>query len=234
MPDLRLIYDLHHSLWQCQILNTLSEARDWTCILMDAGQIRFCWATMGIPDWLFFFWCSNSWNQLTETKLINNGYIYQISLNQFMITFAFQVNRFLLFIIKTILPWWLNGLKIQCFHWCGLGCCCSMGSVPGPGISTWLRRGKNKQANKQLQPLLLPWCQHTTKMLESCSANCKWVNLKGNSSFCRINLAFLVFFFFLYFFFFFLLYLFFFPFLSFPPCRHKINFFFFFFVFFFF
>ena len=43
------IFDLHHSLQQCQIPNPLSEARDWTHILMDTSQIRFCCATMGIP-----------------------------------------------------------------------------------------------------------------------------------------------------------------------------------------
>ena len=35
MPDLSHIFDLSHSLWQCQILNPLSEARDGTHILMD-------------------------------------------------------------------------------------------------------------------------------------------------------------------------------------------------------
>ena len=34
-PDLSCICDLHHSLWQLQILNPVSEARDGTCILMD-------------------------------------------------------------------------------------------------------------------------------------------------------------------------------------------------------
>ena len=33
------ICDLHCSSWQCQILNPLSEARDRTCVLMDASQI---------------------------------------------------------------------------------------------------------------------------------------------------------------------------------------------------
>ena len=37
--DLSPIWDLHHSSWQCRILNLLSEARDWTCVLMDASQI---------------------------------------------------------------------------------------------------------------------------------------------------------------------------------------------------
>ena len=39
MWDLSTICNLHHSSWQCQILNPLSEARDQTCILMDASQI---------------------------------------------------------------------------------------------------------------------------------------------------------------------------------------------------
>ena len=33
------IWDLHHSLWQCQLLNPLSEARDQTCILMDTSWV---------------------------------------------------------------------------------------------------------------------------------------------------------------------------------------------------
>ena len=40
-PDLNLICDLHHRTRQYQILNPLNEARDRTCILMDASQIRF-------------------------------------------------------------------------------------------------------------------------------------------------------------------------------------------------
>ena len=67
MPDLIYICNLHHSLQQCQILNPLNEARDWTLILMDwahilidqsyilmdASWICFCSATMGIPDVIF-------------------------------------------------------------------------------------------------------------------------------------------------------------------------------------
>ena len=37
------------------ILNPLSEARNWTCVLMDASQIRFCWATMGTPELAYLF-----------------------------------------------------------------------------------------------------------------------------------------------------------------------------------
>ena len=49
-------------------------------------------------------------------------------------------------------PWWLNRLRIQHCHYCGLGhCCdsghyCGTGSIPGPGTSTCC--GMVKQANK--------------------------------------------------------------------------------------
>ena len=56
---------LHHSrgnsgsklcLWpipqlrQWRILNPLSEARDWTLILMDTSRVHYCWPTMRTPD----------------------------------------------------------------------------------------------------------------------------------------------------------------------------------------
>ena len=37
----------NHSSQQHQILNPLSEARDQACVLMDASQVRFPWATTG-------------------------------------------------------------------------------------------------------------------------------------------------------------------------------------------
>ena len=47
--DLSCIFNLHHSSWQHQILNPLSEARDRTCILMNSSRICFQCATMGTP-----------------------------------------------------------------------------------------------------------------------------------------------------------------------------------------
>ena len=41
MQDPRHICDLHHSSWQCRILNPLSKTRDGTCVLVDATQIPF-------------------------------------------------------------------------------------------------------------------------------------------------------------------------------------------------
>ena len=40
---------LHHRSQQHQILNPLSEARDGTCTLTVAGQVRFCCTTTGTP-----------------------------------------------------------------------------------------------------------------------------------------------------------------------------------------
>ena len=51
--DLSSVCDLHHSSWQCQILNPLSKARDQTSILMDPSRICFCCTTMGTPQALF-------------------------------------------------------------------------------------------------------------------------------------------------------------------------------------
>ena len=45
--------DLHHSSRKRQILNSVSEARDQTCVLMDTSQIHFPWATTGIPISIF-------------------------------------------------------------------------------------------------------------------------------------------------------------------------------------
>ena len=41
MPDPSHVFDLYHSLWQHWIFNPLIEARDQTCILMNASQIHF-------------------------------------------------------------------------------------------------------------------------------------------------------------------------------------------------
>ena len=46
---------LHHSSQQRWILNPLGEARNGTCILMDASQICFGQATMGILQLHFYF-----------------------------------------------------------------------------------------------------------------------------------------------------------------------------------
>ena len=50
--DPSCICNLHHSSWQCQILNPLMEARDRTRNLMVPSRIPFCCATVGTPGFL--------------------------------------------------------------------------------------------------------------------------------------------------------------------------------------
>ena len=50
IPDASLIYNLHHSSQPCGILNLLREARNQTCFLMGASQIRFRRAMTGTPQ----------------------------------------------------------------------------------------------------------------------------------------------------------------------------------------
>ena len=48
-PDPSLVCNLHHSSWQCGILNPLREARDRTHSLVVHGWIRFCYSITGTP-----------------------------------------------------------------------------------------------------------------------------------------------------------------------------------------
>ena len=44
------VCNLHHSSWQCQTLNPLSKARDWTRVLMDTSCVHYWWATTGTSN----------------------------------------------------------------------------------------------------------------------------------------------------------------------------------------
>ena len=44
---------LHYSSWQCQILDPLSEARDWTHIFLDTSQCHYHWGMMGTQKQYF-------------------------------------------------------------------------------------------------------------------------------------------------------------------------------------
>ena len=55
MQDLSCVCDLHHSSWQCQIFNPLSEVRDWTFILMDTSHVITRSATVEMPIRAVFY-----------------------------------------------------------------------------------------------------------------------------------------------------------------------------------
>ena len=74
VQDPSFICDLHHSLQQCQTLKPLNEPGEWTWILMDSGQIRYCWATTGIRSVTFHKL------QLTFHKLLYGICIFTILL----------------------------------------------------------------------------------------------------------------------------------------------------------
>ena len=66
------ICDLHHSTRQYQILNTLSEARDGTQILMDPSQVTFAEPQQELPSLyllllFFFFPCLLSFQGRTHS-----------------------------------------------------------------------------------------------------------------------------------------------------------------------
>jgi len=57
-PGPSCVCDLHHSSQQYQILNPLSQARDWTHVLLDTSWVCYCWTTTETPDYnfLILFW----------------------------------------------------------------------------------------------------------------------------------------------------------------------------------
>ena len=58
--DPSLVCSLHHSSWQHQILNPLSETKDRTRILMDISRIHFHSAIMGTPHFFLIKFSSLS------------------------------------------------------------------------------------------------------------------------------------------------------------------------------
>ena len=77
MPDPSHVCDLHHSSPQCQILNPLSEARDWTRKLMVPSRICLHCATTGTP---LIVLCHKLKSALVELGfLLSHGYSVHIS-----------------------------------------------------------------------------------------------------------------------------------------------------------
>ena len=58
MPNPSCICKLHHSSWQCQILNPVSKARDQTHVLMDTSGVCYHSAKMGTPMICVFMFLS--------------------------------------------------------------------------------------------------------------------------------------------------------------------------------
>ena len=72
-PDPSYLCDLCYSLWQLQILNPLREARDWTCILMDASCVLNRLSHNG-NSFVFFKWRHTDGQQTHESVLNITNY----------------------------------------------------------------------------------------------------------------------------------------------------------------
>ena len=70
LRDLSCVCDLHRSSGQHWILNPLSKARVRTWVLMDASPIRFCWATMGMPDQSLWDYSCPKFSHLGPVRLL--------------------------------------------------------------------------------------------------------------------------------------------------------------------
>ena len=74
--DLNHICNLHHSARQHGwILNPLSKARDWICILMSTSQVHDCWAAAGTPIVIIFK--MGNWNSHCGTAETNPTSIHE-------------------------------------------------------------------------------------------------------------------------------------------------------------
>ena len=69
MRDPSQVCDLHHSSRQCWIFNPLSEARDWTHVLMDTSWVCYRWAMTGTPKWDFYAEFKMTYNTWCSTLL---------------------------------------------------------------------------------------------------------------------------------------------------------------------
>ena len=75
--DLSHIFALHQSLQQHWIFNTLSEARDWTCVLMDASRVCYHWAMTGLLS-IFIVAFSSYLKQRHMIKYIHTRVVIKI------------------------------------------------------------------------------------------------------------------------------------------------------------
>ena len=88
MRDLNQFCNLHHSSWQCWLLNPLSEARDRTSIFMDTSQVCNPLSHNRNSSNLGFLYCSpikGTWNpwRMVDPKAVQR--IYLMSLRHFIL-----------------------------------------------------------------------------------------------------------------------------------------------------
>ena len=96
-PDPSCFHQLHQSSWQYWILHLLSEARDWTCVLMDTSQICFCWAWRELPELLL----EVDWAKVSSSR---HNQKESVAPNRTELTKASAFNRCLLYILSTFQP----------------------------------------------------------------------------------------------------------------------------------
>ena len=75
-PDPSCFCNLHHSSPQHEILNPLSEARDWTCNPMLPSWIYFHWAMMGTPPAFWIEWGEDQYTWGPYTFPPNPGNVF--------------------------------------------------------------------------------------------------------------------------------------------------------------
>ena len=164
-PDPSCICDLCCSLWQCQILNPLNEARDWTCIRMDTmldsnllSHNRNSRKSL-LKGWFFKKWCPNyTWN---KSGIFKNWFqtwllIPQKEYKSFLLeteqrsiwnlTLEFHLNKRVFFFFFFRVLWWLGGLRIWYCH--------CYGADFIPGLGTWICCG----CSPQIYKLFLAFC----------------------------------------------------------------------------
>ena len=62
---------------------------------------------------------------------------------------------------NTGVPLLLRGLRIWCYHYSGLGCCCGAGLIPGLGISPYCRHSQKKKDRGSTHSFSLPLNLHS-------------------------------------------------------------------------
>ena len=101
MQDPSGICDLHHSSWQCRILNPLSEVWDRTCNLMVPSQICFHCAKTGTL-WIFLRVFFVSFISLPHRRLIYAWVTFAPFFFSFLFFFCSELAKFILCLNKTV------------------------------------------------------------------------------------------------------------------------------------